>query len=150
MSLYQCGREFWNIFRKYHYLNHDINKNAKCFILTYNNRPIAFRAVISMPTSNGTAHLRGHRLVVLPDFQGLGIGTKFTEIVARIVTEKYNKKFFICTSNPAFIHSLKKNLKFKLISFGHKSLKGVSLKSKNNKYKGSSSRVTASFQYIRK
>lgn len=57
------------------------------------------------------------RLVVLPDYQGIGIGTKFLDIVGNDYLEN-GHKFTITTSNPALINSLKKKKAWKLYSFG--------------------------------
>lgn len=46
-----------------------------------------------------------HRLVILPDYQGIGLGKLFLEEVAKII----NQPFAITTSQPALINCLKKS-----------------------------------------
>lgn len=54
---------------------------------------------------------KGSRLVILPDYQGIGLGTKFINIIA----EKYNKNkydFFATCSAKNLIHALNNNNKW--------------------------------------
>jgi ABC-type lipoprotein export system ATPase subunit/GNAT superfamily N-acetyltransferase len=67
----------WNIFRKYHYLNHDINNGAHQWVGYINNKPVAFCSVLPLPHYKYKKFKRIHRVVVLPDYQGIGLGIKF-------------------------------------------------------------------------
>lgn len=75
-----------------------------------------------MPQPNAYKKIRRvHRLVVLPDFQGIGIGTKLLERVGKYYTNhKYS--FSIVTSNPALNHALDKR-SWRMVSKGRKSQK---------------------------
>lgn len=60
---------------------------------------------------------RVHRLVVLPDYQGIGIGTKFIKEIAKIVkSEGY--EINLTTTTPSLVHALKKDLDWRLARFG--------------------------------
>jgi len=48
-----------------------------------------------------------HRLVILPEFQGIGIGLKFLNEIAEIYTNQ-NFKFSITTSAPSLMFGLKR------------------------------------------
>ena len=48
---------------------------------------------------------RIHRLVITPDWQGIGIGKQFVTAVAEI--ERKTNDVFLVTSNPAMKHALK-------------------------------------------
>jgi GNAT superfamily N-acetyltransferase len=50
-------------------------------------------------------YLKVHRLVILPDYQGIGLGTIFLNKIAEHLSKE--KDFAITTSNPALINSLK-------------------------------------------
>ena len=66
-----------------------------------------------MPYQKGKKTI--HRLVVLPEFQGLGIGTIFlNEITKQYITKEWD--VHIQTSNTALIYSLNKNKHWKKIS----------------------------------
>lgn len=62
-------------FHKHHYLTHELNPSAKCFLFTWDDVPVAFIAILNSPR-RGKAN--GHsvsRLVILPDYQGLGLSS---------------------------------------------------------------------------
>lgn len=57
-----------------------------------------------MPRSNGTAMARIHRIVIHPDWQGIGLGRILATTVAKHVSLQYD--CFLQTSNPAMKHAL--------------------------------------------
>lgn len=77
---------------------------------------------------------RVHRLVVLPDFQGVGIGVKFINAVCDIVaSEGFNVN--LSTTTPALVGALKRSSKWGLFRKGVVKLSGAY----DPKYKGKSS-----------
>lgn len=99
------------MFRKYHYLNTELNGSSKCYLMTANDNIAAFMAIITFPHPT-RPYKKVHRLVVLPDYQGLGLGVLFLNKVA----EMYKYPFSITTSQPALIHALAKNSKWLCIN----------------------------------
>jgi len=139
---------YWNIFRRYHYLNHSLNKTAAQFVGFYNDKPICFCAVINMPHPRIVPLRRGHRLVVLPDYQGLGIGSILNDMIAEYYKQK-NEYFGVTTSLNGFSRSLIKNNKWKLIRMGKGTKNSKAFNSKFNlNATSSSNRNTYSFKYI--
>ena len=65
----------WKLFEKYHYLNRSHAKLSPkdIFILEYEGEPIAFCSVKHFPHPKNPKIKTVHRLVVRPDYQGLGI-----------------------------------------------------------------------------
>lgn len=57
-----------------------------------------------MPRSNGTAMARIHRIVIHPDWQGIGLGRMLVTTVAKHVSLQYDCS--LQTSNPAMKHAL--------------------------------------------
>lgn len=87
-------------------MNTNLNNSAQCYGL-YNeyNDIIGFCAVIHRP-HNKILNLKGvHRLVILPDYQGIGLGTKFLNIIADIYA-KQGYEFSIVTSAKNMIAAL--------------------------------------------
>lgn len=64
----------WAAFRKHHYLNTELQNNARCFCAFWQDTPVAFVATSVFPHPSTKNIMREHRLVCLPDFQGVGIG----------------------------------------------------------------------------
>lgn len=105
-----------------------------------------------MPMQKGKKRI--HRLVVLPDYQGNGIGTRFITEVSKIV---YNRGYDVnlTTTTPALVHSLVRNNNWLLARYGR--IKG-DYNRFNNKYglhsehlnnAVSNKRITYSFWYNR-
>lgn len=90
LSICRCERSLWRKFRKYHYLDTKLANAAHTFCAIFENRPVAFFAVLHFSHPREKKFKRGHRLVVLPDYQGLGIGHQFSSYVA----EYYKKLGF--------------------------------------------------------
>nr|DAH54478.1 MAG TPA: acetyltransferase domain containing protein [Caudoviricetes sp.] len=93
-----------------------------------------------------------HRLVVLPDFQGIGIGTTLSNWVAEYFS-KQGKSYITTTSNPARIHGLKNSKLWRCTHIGRCS-KGSRTGIIQNRFAGvhnssSYNRITASFEYIK-
>ena len=65
---------------------------------------------------------RIHRLVVLPDYQGIGIGTKFiTKIAEMYANDGY--EINLTTTTPGLVKSLRKNKHWRLIRYGREKSK---------------------------
>jgi energy-coupling factor transporter ATP-binding protein EcfA2 len=91
----------WENFRRYHYLDHGLNRAAHCFLGTVDGKPAAFTAVLSNPHAV-RSFWREHRTVCHPDFQGVGIGNAMSEFVAGLFAST-NKPYRSTTSHPAMI-----------------------------------------------
>lgn len=137
--------EIWNIFKQYHYLSSDLNKSAKCFISVLNNTIVACCYVL--PVLNGAIKnaYRIHRLVVLPDYQGFGIGTKLLEYVADIY-KYYGCGMYIRTRNLKMAKYLYSH-NDKWQTTGRNNSIGMDNK-KDKLYNRASNRKAYSFKYI--
>lgn len=72
----------WRLFSRHHYMSNDLNEAASCFVASWEERPVAFCAILPLPSGTLTGAVRLSRTVVLPDFQGLGIGSALTDTLA--------------------------------------------------------------------
>lgn len=75
---------------------------------------VGFCAVIHAPHPINKKLKRASRLVILPDYQGIGLGVQFLNIVA----EHYKQlgyDFRIVTSAKNMIHALNKSDKWKMV-----------------------------------
>jgi GNAT superfamily N-acetyltransferase len=119
---------------------------CQCYGLYDNDEIIGFMGVLHQPHGINKKIKRVSRLVILPDYQGIGLGTKFLEKVAEHYV-KYNYDFSIKTSAKNLIKSLIKNNKWCFASYGKS---GCSSQSSAIDYKRKSLRTeckTASFFY---
>lgn len=69
-------------------MNNDIAVSCACYGLYDEDNIIGFCAVLHQPHPINTKLKRVSRLVILPDYQGIGLGTKFLNEVAKIYIEQ--------------------------------------------------------------
>jgi GNAT superfamily N-acetyltransferase len=132
------------MFRQYHYLNGSLGAGVRCYAAVYQGKPIAFIAVACVHMK--TKYYRVSRLVVLPDYQGIGVGKQLLNFTANLYTSQTKDQFYLITSNPQLIHSQTSN--WKVTRFGHAS-HGRDNTRINKELKNSLSRkrITVSMQY---
>tara|TARA_R100000544_G_scaffold25105_1_gene12718 strand:+ start:367 stop:1362 length:996 start_codon:yes stop_codon:yes gene_type:complete len=90
----------WRVFGKYHYLSSKISKSSTSYVAYIGDRPVAMTSFLAFPSGNWDNGWRGHRTVVLPEFQGLGIGNALSEWVARKITLN-GGRYFSKASHPS-------------------------------------------------
>jgi ABC-type lipoprotein export system ATPase subunit/GNAT superfamily N-acetyltransferase len=142
-QIYQyADKSIWKMFAKYHYLSHTHNNAANVFIATVNNQIAGFISILHFPHPKTKNMKKVHRLVILPDYQGIGIGIKLLQLVGELY-KKQKQRYTIVTSAPSLINALKLSNKWALTSYGRKSAHGGIGNAGNV---GSSNRVTVSFE----
>lgn len=90
--------------------------SCRCYGLYDKDNIIGFLAVIHQPHPTNTKIKRVSRLVILPDYQGIGLGTRFLNEVAELYT-KQNFDFSIITSAKNLINSLRKSDKWCMYAY---------------------------------
>jgi hypothetical protein len=137
----------WQLFRDHHYLSGEIHRAAGCFIATVGKKPAAFVAVLSNPGQQG-GWWREHRVVCLPDFQGVGIGNRLSEFVGSLYRTT-GKPFRSTTSHPSMMRHRLRSPLWKLIRApalcGSSSESAEYVQYQKTRAKG---RMTAGFEYI--
>ena len=91
----------WRRFSKYHYLDTRMSRSVHCYVGLIGDKPVAFHAAIHSTNRDIHSYWRGHRTVVLPEFQGLGIGTAFSDAIAQIYVDR-GLRYFSKTAHPSF------------------------------------------------
>lgn len=94
----------WRPFSRHHYLSPVLHGAAKCFGLFVADECVAFNAYIPFPHPHVDDIRMGHRLVVLPDWQGLGIGLKFDNWLGEWL-HGHGYRYHKTISHPALIHA---------------------------------------------
>jgi len=138
LSIFRCRYETWDLFKQHHYLTEDYNKAAISFCVTWNDKPVAFLGILEFP-GLPTKSKRISRIVVLPDFQGLGIGAFLVEYIAKLY-KSCDYDTYIRTINPALGETMKKNDNWKST--------GKGAAKTNDKYKKVLNRPSYGFKYI--
>jgi energy-coupling factor transporter ATP-binding protein EcfA2 len=92
----------WKLFAHHHYLSGRLNRSAHCYCAWIENRPVAFSAWLAFVGHTHHRIRRATRTVVLPDFQGLGIGNVLVETIAGAYRAT-GCRVINTTSHPSFI-----------------------------------------------
>lgn len=93
-----------------------MNFACKCFGLYDNEKIIGFCGTLHQPHPVNKNLRRCSRLVIMPDYQGIGLGYEFLNVVAEYYKNAgYN--FSIVTSAKNFIHKLDKSDKWTCIRY---------------------------------
>lgn len=105
IDIYRCSYKKWTAFKIHHYLSPDIHHASRCFIGIWDNEEVAFNASMAMPNKipplfkgDERKKFRESRTVVLPDYQGIGIGTRFSNAIGEIFLDD-NYRFFSRTAH---------------------------------------------------
>jgi len=145
LSIFRCRYETWNIFKQHHYLSSDLSKSAKCFVTLYNDKPICFNAVLPLPSGTLKNAFRMSRTVVLPDFQGMGLGGYISDYIASLYVRD-GKRFYAKTSNPALWNKRENSKKWRVCDI-QDNLEKIRLENE----KGGQQRkvsITKSFEFV--
>jgi energy-coupling factor transporter ATP-binding protein EcfA2 len=100
LQISRVEHDTWNLFKKHHYLTEDVSKSCKFYLFEWNGKPIGINAVIPQPSGHFKNGVRESRIVVLPDYQGLGLGYKISEFTAAIYKQS-GYRYFTKTVHPA-------------------------------------------------
>ena len=105
-NIRKANQSEWKQFMDFHYLSHEHNNSSHKYICEIGSEPVAWCSVLHFPHPHVKNMKRIHRIVVKPDYQGIGLGAKFmSEIATKYKKEK--NRISLVTSSPAFIHGLK-------------------------------------------
>jgi GNAT superfamily N-acetyltransferase len=99
LEILPCSAEIWPFFRVHHYLDGNINKTAQCWVAVWEGTIVGFSAALPFPNGNFKNAWRGHRTVILPEYQGLGFGTRLSDAIGEIFLAR-GCRFFSKTAHP--------------------------------------------------
>ena len=112
LSVRRCDRNIWRLFRNHHYLTGDMNHSAQCHAAYWGDIIVGFCSVLAFPSGTVKNAFREHRTVVLPDYQGLGIGVRLSDVVARNYVAN-GCRFFSKTAHPRMGEYRERSLNWK-------------------------------------
>lgn len=150
LTIFRTTSQSWKIFRQFHYLDHNLNPSARCFVACVADfdtgilRPAAFTAVLPFPHPK-TPGYREHRTVCLPDFQGVGIGNALSGYIGSLFVAK-RKPYYSTTGSPSMIRHRMTSENWSMIR--KPSHAAIHLGTQQLDKTGSSRRITAGFRYV--
>lgn len=116
------GAEAWPLFARHHYLSADLFASAQCYgAFTEAGECVAFASYLHFPHPKTRNLKMAHRIVCLPDYQGLGIGAYLTAWLGeRLWGQGY--RFRIMSAHPAVIHACAASPRWRGVSARRKSV----------------------------
>lgn len=105
----------WTLFKQHHYLSGAIHKGAKCFCAFDGDTPVAFICYLHFPHPHAKNIKMGHRTVVLPDWQGLGIAGRLKEWLGDRLAEQ-GFRYRSAVVHPVMKHLLASSPRWRLVS----------------------------------
>jgi GNAT superfamily N-acetyltransferase len=101
------------MFKTHHYLSGNLANACRCYAAFWCGKPIAFCALI--PQQGFERWYRVSRIVTLPDYQGIGIGSRFLDSLAELYVEQ-GYRFSITASHPSVLSHCKRSQHWKAIN----------------------------------
>lgn len=137
LEIYRTTWKKWDMFKDHHYLSADINKCCHCYVGVWDGVEIAFNASIPLPgkipplyEGDVRKKYRESRTVVLPDYQGIGIGTRFSDAIAQIYLDN-DYRYFSKTAHVRMGEYRQKSVLWRPTSTNLKSREKSQKRSKN-------------------
>jgi len=123
LTIRSTGPHYWDMFKKHHYLDTKMSRSGHYYVGLIGDKPVAFHAVLHSTNRDIHSYWRGHRTVVLPEFQGMGIGTAFSDAIAEFYVSQ-GVRYFSKTAHPSFGEHREKSPLWRPTSMNKKSRTG--------------------------
>jgi GNAT superfamily N-acetyltransferase len=143
LAIVRCHHRAWRLFARHHYLSGALSPMSRCFLALWEDRPVAFCA--TLPIIGRRGHWRVSRIVTLPDYQGIGIGTALVEAVAQL-HRLQGHRINLTAGHPAVIAHCRRSSQWRAV--GVKKVGARSARRFIAGYRGSEGRTVVSFEYL--
>lgn len=147
LKIQRVHHSAWQLFRKHHYLDTNLNTAAVCFVAFVQGIPATFTALLHFPHPKDKYIKREHRTVCLPDFQGVGIGNAMSDYVGSLC-RGMGYRFQSQTSHPAMIWARARSNRWRMIAKPNNETKVMGSRLKGGYSAGISNRLRATFEYV--
>jgi GNAT superfamily N-acetyltransferase len=142
VEVYRSGLDPWRLFARHHYLSGSLNFGSRCFLACWSGTPVAFCATLPLLGRRGVWRIS--RLVTLPDYQGIGIGTRLAEAVGDLHRQQ-GDRLRLTTSHPAMLAHCSRSARWQ---FARVMKNGSHKCGFTSRYTGSTGRSVTSFEYL--
>jgi GNAT superfamily N-acetyltransferase len=118
LDVWQTDWRYWHLFEPHHYLKLPKMVAATNYVGTVNGELVAH---VAFGTRPGFKEARACRLVIMPEWQGAGVGMRFLNHVCQLWLEargKYPKSMrtLFHTSHPGLVAALRRDRKWRQVS----------------------------------
>jgi GNAT superfamily N-acetyltransferase len=143
LEIFSAKRSAWRVFARHHYLSGSLSRGCRCFVALWEGVPVAFCATISLIGAKN--RWRISRIVTLPDYQGVGIGTAVTEAVADMHRAE-GHRVNLTASHPAMIAHCRRSADWRAVAV--RKTGSSSARRFSSNYRASCGRAVVSFEYL--
>lgn len=118
LDIWQTDWRYWHLFEPHHYLKVPRMIAATCYVGAVDGEPVAHLAVSTRP---GLKEARACRMVVMPEWQGAGVGMRFLNAVCELWFRGENRfglklNTLFHTSHPGLCAALRRDAKWRQVS----------------------------------
>lgn len=118
LEIYETNWRYWPIFEPHHYLKAPLMVAAKCYVGFVGDEPVCH---VGFGTRQGMSEARACRLVVMPEWQGAGVGMRFLNACCQAWLEGKNRfkkclRTLFHTSHPGLCDALRRDKKWVQVS----------------------------------
>lgn len=150
VGIYPVDNAAWRVFAPHHYLSDYHQAAAHCFGAFVDEQCVAFCSYRHFQHPTAKNLKLGHRLVVLPDWQGLGLSAVIVEVVADMLYEQ-GMRFRAIVAHPAMIRVMARSPRWQMVAHTTKGSE-LGTKSKVPRWRKAQSNIrrfnTYSFEYV--
>lgn len=147
IDIYRVDKTYWQIFKDHHYLSGNISNSARCYAAYWGDKLVGFGATMTMPNGYIKNAWRGHRTVILPDYQGMGFGVRLSDAIAQIHLEE-GHRYYSRTAHPRMIWYREHSPLWKPTSKHKKLRTDITHKNIFNNHYADNKRICGSFEYV--
>jgi energy-coupling factor transporter ATP-binding protein EcfA2 len=124
LEVFAIDRAAWRAFARHHYLSSALATGAQCYGGFIGGQCVAFTSYIHFPHPHTRNIKAGHRLVVLPDYQGLGIAGRLDDWLGQHLYEQ-GFRYHNTIAHPSMINYYSRSPRWREIG-GRRSLSTTS------------------------
>ena len=139
-------------FYKHHYLTEKLNPSCKCFLFEWDTIPVAFVGLLNTPRTGIPYGMSISRIVVLPDYQGLGLSRIICNFCGGIVTamsdDEHIYKLYIKTAHEKMGEALGRDTNWRGTQFDGKARTMSSTEFEKGRYNNRLTRKSYCKEYI--
>ena len=149
VAVSRVARDVWPLFRPWHYMSADLSKTSSCYGSFVGEEIAAFVAVIYFPHAKKSAcGFRVHRLVTLPDWQGIGLGMLLLDTIASAYAG-LGHLVKMPAAHPSLIRTLDRSPRWALTKRpGEFTRRNLAIKNRRQKAGRMGGRPCAVFRYV--
>ncbi len=139
LALHRCRYAVWSLFARHHYLSAKLATAARCYVALWEGEPVAFCGLL--PQHGRHRGWRISRIVTLPDYQGIGVGSRVMEAVGDLYLRDGNR-VSITAGHPGVLAHCRRSPRWKTTHVMKTGSRGW------GRYRGSQGRAVVSFEFL--